>query len=128
MTPMALGFTVLEVLAATVVLGVLAVAVVPLTRHLVRDQGHVQDGLAARMALSRIDPAQLSSNGLAVPLTDRPGWWIRTEPLTSQIPPVIPGQPNVLPAYSWARVVIATGPLPSASVLAECMVLIRTTP
>ena len=128
MTPRASGFTVLEVLAATVVLGVLAVAVVPLTRHLITDQGRVRDGLAARMALSQVDLATISTSGLPVPMTDHAGWWIRAEPLSSQIPPVIPGQPSVLPAYYWARMVIATGPLPSASALAERIVLIRAVP
>ena len=128
MTATSSGFTVLEVLAATVVLGVLAVAVVPLTSYLVTDQGRVQDGLAARMALSRVDVATISTSGLPVPMTEHAGWWIRAEPLSSQIPPVIPGQPSVLPGYSWARVVIATGPLPSASALAERIVLIRAVP
>lgn len=118
------GFTLLEVLAATVVLGILAVAVVPLTRHLVDDQGRLRACREARDLVTGIDPAAFPRAGVATPLEAHAGWWLRSEALTCQTPPPIPGQMSVRPAYAWARLVIAAGPSASDGVLAERLVLI----
>lgn len=117
------GFSLLEVLAATVVLGLLAVAVVPLTGRLVADDGRVYDRLAASEQLQRIDPASLPRAGIAMPLDDHPGWWLRSERLTPIVPPSIPGQADLRPQHGWLRVLLVDGPGADAEILAERLLL-----
>ncbi len=117
------GFSLLEVLAATVVLGLLAVSVVPLTRRLTSDDGRLHDRLVASEQVQRVDPATLPRSGLATPLEDHPGWWLRTERLTPLVPASPPGQPDVRPTYGWMRVQVVDGPGAEAEVLAERLVV-----
>jgi prepilin-type N-terminal cleavage/methylation domain-containing protein len=117
------GFSLLEVLAATVVLGLLAVAVVPLTGRLVSDDGRVYNQLTASELLHGIDPTSLPRAGIAMPLDDHPGWWLRSERLTPIVPPSIPGQADLRPQYSWLRVLLVDGPGVDAEILAERLLL-----
>jgi prepilin-type N-terminal cleavage/methylation domain-containing protein len=118
------GFSILEVLAATVVLGLLAVSVVPLTRRLVSDDGRLQDHVAAAERLQRIDQQTAPRPGLASPLEDHPGWWLRADRLTPLVPPTQPGQPELRPPYGWLRLVIVDGPGTEAQILAERVLVI----
>ncbi len=117
------GFSLLEVLAATVVLGLLAVAVVPLTGRLVSDDGRIYDRLAASEELLRIEPAALPRSGIAMPLERHPGWWVRSEPLTAVVPVSPPGQADLRPQHGWQRVLVVDGPEADAEILAERLVL-----
>jgi len=113
------GFSILEVLAATVVLGLLAVAVVPLTGRLTSDDGRLHDHIVASDVVQRIDPATVPQSGLATPLEQHPGWWLRAERLTPLVPPTQPGQPDLRPTYTWLRVLVVDGPGADAEILAE---------
>ena len=117
------GFSLLEVLAATVVLGLLAVAVVPLTGRLVTDDGRVYARLTASEQLQRIDPVSLPRSGIAMPLEDHPGWWVRSERLTPVVPPSLPGQADLRPQHGWLRVLLVDGPGVDAEILAERLLL-----
>lgn len=117
------GFSLLEVLAATVVLGLLAVAVVPLTGRLVSDDGRVHDRLVASEQLLLVDPSSLPRSGIAMPLAGHPGWWVRSEPLTAVVPLSQPGHADLRPQHGWKRVLLVDGPEADAAVLAERLVL-----
>lgn len=117
------GFSLLEILAATVVLGLLAVSVVPLTRRLASDDGRLLDRIAASEQVQRVDSVTLPRSGLATPLEDHPGWWLRTERLTPLVPVAQPGQPDVRPAYVWIRIQVVDGPGANAEILAERLVV-----
>lgn len=117
------GFSLLEVLAATVVLGLLAVAVVPMTRRLVGDDGHLQHRLTAQDLIRSIDLTMIPASGIATPLAERSGWWVRAERLTPSLPLPEPGRPERPADHRWRRIQLVDGSGSTALVLAERLVM-----
>jgi prepilin-type N-terminal cleavage/methylation domain-containing protein len=117
------GFSLLEVLAATVVLGLLAAAVVPLTRHLVSDDNRLQARVTANDLIQQIDLTALPQSGVATPVADQSGWWVRSERLTPTIPVAEAGRPVIRITYTWIRVQLIDTPGPEAQVLAERLII-----
>jgi prepilin-type N-terminal cleavage/methylation domain-containing protein len=117
------AFSLLEVLAATVVLGLLAVAVVPLTRHLVGDDGHLLARVSANDLIQHLDLTALPQSGIATPVAQHAGWWVRTVRLTPVVPVASPDQPAIRITHQWIRVQLVDGPGPAARVVAERLII-----
>ncbi len=121
----------LEVLVATVLLGLLAVAVVPLTSSLISDHNRMDQARLARAWL--LAPEQpltkYVTQGLGVvPLQTLPGCYVHIHLLTPIIPPPQPGASTQRPDYQWARVDVSTQPSLGQGVLASRFMMVPRTP
>ncbi len=121
-------FTVLEVLAATVILGLLAIAIVPLTRRLVSDENRVVGQQQARSWLllqgDRVT-AQIDPDQRVMPIEDHPSWFLHVTILSARLPPPRPGEAPLRPGYRWGMLSVQTAATHQGTVLAERLVLLR---
>jgi len=125
------GFTILEVLAATMVLGLLAVAVIPLTRTLVSDHDRLEQVMQARAWLmTTAQPLAMyaKSTHNSMPISERPGWFIHIHILPPTMPPPARGATVTLPSYHWVRLDVANQSLPGQGVLASRLLIIPGAP
>lgn len=104
---MSRAFTLLEVLAAVMVLGLLAAALVPLVLHQGRGQGRISDEIAARTLLSQaLATSWRPAAGERREVADHPGWWIEVRPLDASGTTTTDA---VRPTHRWLVVTIGDG-------------------
>lgn len=118
----AAGFTLLEALAAVVTLGLLAVAVVPMLRHL--DQFALSERIQAQIYLKALAPQNDLSAGTTQVIVGHPSWNLTISELIAE-PEPIPSPdapPPAGPDHQWLRVCIRTND--SGETLAETIVAV----
>lgn len=115
------GFTVLEALTAVILLGLLAVAVVPLLRGSASAALPERMQAAAWLATFAVPADPSAWQGRAIP--DRPGWRLRISGLVADPEPAPPPgvAPPAGPARRWLLVAVVDG---GDTVLAETLVAI----
>lgn len=109
------GFSLLEVLAAAVVVGLVAAVVVPWTMRLHRRSGGAEERVAARAWLDQ-HMATITARPLPVnePIDGHLGWWVQAFAVDADGPLAAGSPPR-----RYALVVVATGADPTARRVAE---------
>jgi prepilin-type N-terminal cleavage/methylation domain-containing protein len=124
------GFTLLEVLAAAVLLGMLAAAAVPMTLRLGRGRQILDDRRVAAAFLDQLasSPGRTVAEGSAVAGHD--DWRFQAHDLDGDPspPPAVGVVPPVAQTHRWRWVAVRAGSTPGAAILAERMVLVLPEP
>ena len=100
------GFTIIEALAAVVILGLLAAAVVPLLRSLGRQTG--SERLLAQGYLRALSPPDGLVAGMTMPIGGHPGWRLTVSDLHAEAEPAPPSgqRPPAAPPHHWLLLTI----------------------
>lgn len=116
------GFTLLESLAAVIVLGLLAAAVVPLLRNL--GQLTLQERMQALVSLGTLAQREKLVPGTTRPVNGHPGWSLVVSELIAEPEPPPPSDrlPVAGPAHRWLLLSIRADA--GGSALAETLVAV----
>jgi prepilin-type N-terminal cleavage/methylation domain-containing protein len=119
------GFTLLETLAATVLLGLLATATIPLALRLGHGGLRVDDRLLAQETLQQLVNEQpgLAHSGI-LPIATHPGWWLHRLPLVREPVPATTSMRLAPPPYRWVHITLTDGPRAEDPILADVVALI----
>src|SRR5205823_5070371 len=118
------AFTLLEVLAAVVLLGILASATVPMMLHLGRNHDRLTDRKEAAAALAAMTRASKLVDASSLP--GHPNWQVQQVALAADppSPPPVGVVPQIVPVHQWRWLVVRDGMGADAPILAERMVLV----
>jgi prepilin-type N-terminal cleavage/methylation domain-containing protein len=118
------GLTLLEVLAAVSILGMVVVAVTPLTLRLGQSEMLQQEQQEARRWLYRYQVMGIQQQDLVRSIKDHPGWYLHQRSLVCMTGKRI-NDTIILPERQWLELSIRTGSASNDAILCDRLILVR---